>query len=76
MKGKRLALVGRADARGETEYNLYLGQKRAGAVRQYLVERGLQEARVDATSRGEFDATGHDEDSWAEDRRVDVGLAE
>src|SRR5690606_16881864 len=36
LKGRKLSLVGRADPRGETEYNMALGEHRAGAVGDYL----------------------------------------
>ena len=37
LKGRKLALVGRADPRGETEYNMVLGDTRADAVHVYTV---------------------------------------
>ena len=75
LKGKGLALTGRADQRGEGEYNMSLGEARADSVRRYLHDLGVQPERVRATSRGELDATGTDEASFALDRRVDVDLA-
>jgi peptidoglycan-associated lipoprotein len=75
-KGHNLKLVGHADPRGETEYNLGLGQRRAGAVSQYLKKKGLGDDRMTSMSRGELDATGSDEEGWARDRRVDILLAE
>jgi peptidoglycan-associated lipoprotein len=75
LKGRGLSLVGRADARGEPEYNLSLGESRAESVRRYLHDLGVQGERLRATSRGELDATGTDEAGWAYDRRVDISLA-
>ena len=75
LKGRGLALTGRADARGEPEYNLSLGESRADSVRRYLHDLGVQAERLRATSRGEMDATGTDEAGWAYDRRVDIELA-
>jgi peptidoglycan-associated lipoprotein len=75
LKGRGLALTGRADARGEPEYNLSLGESRADSVRRYLHDLGVQAERLRATSRGEIDATGTDEAGWAYDRRVDIELA-
>lgn len=75
LKGRSVALVGRADARGEPEYNMTLGESRADAVQRYLVDLGVGTDRMRATSRGEIDATGTDEDGWANDRRVDIELA-
>jgi peptidoglycan-associated lipoprotein len=74
--GKNLNLVGHADPRGSEEYNFALGQKRAGNVGKYLNGKGLGSARVESSSRGELDSTGTDEASWAEDRFVDILLAE
>lgn len=77
LKGsKGMRLVGHADPRGETEYNLALGQKRAGSVGEYLATKGLDKGRIQTLSKGAFEATGTDEDGWARDRKVDVALAE
>jgi peptidoglycan-associated lipoprotein len=74
--GKNLNLVGHADPRGTEDYNFALGQKRAGSVGKYLGKTGLGGDRVASSSRGELDASGSDEGSWASDRRVDILLAE
>jgi peptidoglycan-associated lipoprotein len=76
LKGRGLALTGRADPRGEPEYNMSLGESRADSVRRYLHDLGVQAERLRATSRGEMDATGTDEAGWAQDRRVDIDLAD
>lgn len=70
----RLLLQGNADERGSREYNLALGQRRADAVKYALTLSGAKEAQVEAVSLGEEKprATGHDEASWAENRRVDL----
>lgn len=70
-----LQLVGHADPRGTDEYNLALGQRRADSVAQHLRQRGLEEKRVETSSRGKLDADGVDEATWAADRRVDILLA-
>jgi peptidoglycan-associated lipoprotein len=74
LAGHGVKLVGRADPRGETEYNFSLGARRADAAQQFLVKVGVVPAHVQTTSRGELDATGKDEPTWALDRRVDVDL--
>ena len=74
LKGRKLALVGRCDPRGETEYNMVLGDHRADAVHVYLARLGVGTNRMSKTSRGELDAEGQDDDSWQRDRRVDIGL--
>jgi peptidoglycan-associated lipoprotein len=75
LRGQGLALTGRADPRGEDEYNMALGESRADSVRRYLRDLGVSPQKVQATSRGEIDATGQDEAGWALDRRVDIELA-
>ncbi len=75
LAGRQLRLVGHADPRGDEEYNLVLGGSRADGVRGFLVERGLARQQVATSSRGEMDARGKDDPSWAVDRRVDVLLA-
>jgi peptidoglycan-associated lipoprotein len=73
--GKSMKLIGHADPRGETMYNFALGQHRAGSVASYLEHKGLQDGRLSTSSRGAMDATGTDEATWAQDRRVDILLA-
>lgn len=74
LKGRTIKLVGHADPRGETMYNLALGQRRAAVVGQFLRGKGLPDKQILTTSRGEFDAMGQDESGWAIDRRVDLVL--
>ncbi len=74
LKGRSIQLVGRADPRGEQEYNMTLGHQRAGSVKIYLTKLGVAETQVNETSRGELDASGTDADGWRRDRRVDVNL--
>ncbi len=76
LKGRTMALVGHADPRGEPEYNMLLGGRRADNVAGALNKEGLPESQVTTTSRGEAEARGTDEASWAKDRRVDIHLAE
>ncbi|HXS17752.1 MAG TPA: OmpA family protein [Polyangiaceae bacterium] len=76
LKGRTMRLVGHADPRGEPEYNMVLGGRRADNVGAALKNAGLPAAQVTTTSRGEMDSTGTDEASWAADRRVDIHLAE
>lgn len=74
LKGREMRLVGHADPRGEPEYNMVLGGRRADNVKSAIVTAGLADKQVATSSRGEMDATGTDEASWARDRRVDVML--
>lgn len=76
LKGKGMKLIGHADPRGEQEYNLGLGQRRAGSISNFLAKKGLESGRMATSSKGEFEATGTDEAGWARDRRVEILLAE
>jgi outer membrane protein OmpA-like peptidoglycan-associated protein len=72
LKGERLHLVGRADPRGSMKFNDKLGSRRANEVAAFLEQNGIATSRIDRTTRGKRDATGHDDASWAVDRRVDI----
>jgi peptidoglycan-associated lipoprotein len=74
LKGRELRLVGHADPRGDEEYNMVLGGRRADNVKTAIAAQGLSAAKIATTSRGKLDATGSDEAGWAKDRRVDVVL--
>jgi peptidoglycan-associated lipoprotein len=76
LKGRRMSLVGHADPRGTAEYNLALGGRRADSVKTIIVAENMPIDMVSTTSRGEMDATGTDEESWAKDRFVDVVLGQ
>ena len=76
LKGRRMNLVGHADPRGDDEYNRVLGQKRADNVGSVIAKLGLSNSKIATTSRGEDEARGVDEQSWQEDRRVDVVLGD
>ena len=75
IKGMSLAKVtveGHCDERGSDEYNLALGERRANAVRQYLVDSGVT-ASVDTVSYGESRPAvqGSDESAWRMNRRAE-----
>jgi peptidoglycan-associated lipoprotein len=74
LKGRTMRLVGHADPRGDEEYNMVLGGRRADNVKGAIVNAGLSSSKIATTSRGEMDATGTDEPGWEKDRRVDVML--
>lgn len=71
--GEKLAvrIEGNCDERGSDEYNLALGERRAKAALQYLLTLGVPENRLSIISYGKEKplATGHDEVSWAKNRR-------
>ena len=67
----RVTLEGHADERGTREYNLALGERRANAVKDYLVALGINPSRVNTISYGKERpaAIGHNEVAWAQNRR-------
>ncbi|MGE0443694.1 MAG: peptidoglycan-associated lipoprotein Pal [Vicinamibacterales bacterium] len=67
----RVTIEGHADARGTSEYNLALGDRRANAVRDYMVSLGIAGDRLLAVSRGEETpvCTENTEDCWRQNRR-------
>lgn len=75
--GVRLRIEGHCDQRGSTEYNLALGQRRAEAVRAYLVNLGIDGSRLATLSYGEERPLqeGEDEDALARNRRAEFTVA-
>ncbi len=68
-----MIVEGHCDERGTSEYNLALGERRAKAIRVFLVQRGVEADRVQIRSYGEeqpLDA-GHDETAWYQNRRAE-----
>jgi peptidoglycan-associated lipoprotein len=70
--GARALLEGHCDERGTVEYNLALGERRANATKAFLVQYGVDAARLSTISYGEERpfATGQNEAAWAQNRRV------
>jgi peptidoglycan-associated lipoprotein len=71
---RHVLVQGNTDERGTSEYNLALGQKRAEAVRRAMSLLGVADSQMEAVSLGKEkpQATGHDESSWAQNRRADL----
>lgn len=72
--GRNVVLEGHGDERGTPEYNLALGERRAKAVAQLLRTFGVSNSQIEVVSFGEESpaALGHDESSWAKNRRVEL----
>jgi peptidoglycan-associated lipoprotein len=66
-----ITVEGHCDERGTPEYNIALGERRAKAVKDYLVAGGVEEARIRTVSFGEERpfVLGHDESAWKWNRR-------
>lgn len=72
--GTKMRIEGHADERGSREYNIALGQRRSEAVKQMMQLLGARPDQIESVSFGEEKpkSTGHDEASWAENRRGDI----
>jgi len=68
-----IQIEGHCDERGSDEYNLALGNRRAAAVKRYLVEHGVADARIGIVSYGEERPAdpGHTEEAWTRNRRAE-----
>lgn len=73
-----LLIQGHCDERGTEQYNLALGDRRANIARDYLVSLGVDGSRIRTVSYGEerpFEE-GHDDSSWAQNRRAHLVLVQ
>ncbi|MCP4675385.1 MAG: OmpA family protein [Deltaproteobacteria bacterium] len=70
-RGGRVTLVGHCDSRGTTEYNMALGERRARVVSKVMRALGMESSSMRIISKGEEEATGHSEDGWSKDRKVE-----
>ncbi len=73
-----VVVEGHSDERGTREYNLALGERRATAAKNYLVSAGVAASRVSTVSYGKERPAvdGHDESSWAQNRRAVTVIAQ
>jgi len=69
--GAKVLLEGHCDERGTAEYNLGLGERRAKAVKDYLIAAGVAADRISTISYGKERpfVLGHDESAWKWNRR-------
>lgn len=69
--GVRVTIEGHCDERGSTEYNLALGDRRAGATKQYLVSLGISADRISTVSFGKEKpfCSQNNEACWQQNRR-------
>lgn len=67
----RVRIEGHADERGTVEYNLALGERRAEAARQYLIDLGIDTDRLTTISYGEERpmVAESNESAWSQNRR-------
>jgi len=73
----QLLIEGHCDERGTDEYNLALGERRALAVRRYLIALGISSDRVHTISYGEEKPAvpGSDEAAWSKNRRAEFKVS-
>ena len=73
-QGGSLVIEGHCDARGPTEYNVALGNKRSDAVQRYLLAKGVSPGRLRTVSYGEERPLqeGDDETVWGANRRAEL----
>ena len=74
----RVTIEGHCDDRGTNEYNLALGEGRAQSARDYLMDLGIKESRLNSISYGEERplAASQDEETWARNRRAHFVIVE
>lgn len=74
MNDGSIRLEGHADERGSREYNMALGERRANAVRDYLVLQGVDASVIETVSYGEERPVevGSYESAWSKNRRVEL----
>lgn len=72
-KGVSIRIEGNCDPRGTQEYNMALGERRALSAQQYLADKGVAKEKMTTISYGaeQLLLHGHDELSWAQNRRAD-----
>ncbi|MCG8608255.1 peptidoglycan-associated lipoprotein Pal, partial [bacterium] len=69
----RILIEGHCDERGTVEYNLALGERRAQATRNYLINFGIRPDRIKVVSYGKERPVdhGHNAQAWAKNRRAE-----
>jgi peptidoglycan-associated lipoprotein len=75
---EQITIEGHCDERGTAEYNLGLGERRATAIRDYLVAAGIDAKRIKTVSFGKERpfVLGHDEAAWTWNRRAHFVVGE
>ena len=71
-KAPKITIEGYCDERGTSEYNMALGERRAQEAKKYLVNLGVDAARIKTVSYGEERPLdpGQNEEAWAKNRRA------
>ena len=71
-KNLKVVIGGHCDERGTSEYNIALGERRAKAAQQYLIDLGIEPSRISIISYGEEKpfCAEHNEQCWQQNRRA------
>jgi outer membrane protein OmpA-like peptidoglycan-associated protein len=72
LSSAKFAIEGHTDAKGKADYNLRLSQHRADAVREFLISKGVEGARLAADGKGAAELVNKDDPFAAENRRVKI----
>ncbi len=75
--GAALVVAGHCDERGTTEYNITLGQRRAGSVERYLLTQGVSSSNIRTVSHGEEQpaVNGSSEKVYQQNRRAEITVS-
>jgi OOP family OmpA-OmpF porin len=75
-KGESIVITGHTDGLGDADKNLALGQKRAEIVKQYLVSKGVDAAKITSTSKGEEQPIANNDsaDGRSKNRRTELQI--
>ena len=71
--GLHIVLSGHTDEKGSPEYNIALGERRANAIKQYMLHEGVSAERIKVVSYGKSQLLSHD--NHEKNRRVVVSVA-
>lgn len=76
LPGVNVSIEGHCDERGTDAYNLALGERRAEAVKAFMINMGISAARLSTISYGEERPAdfGQNEEAWAKNRRAHFAL--
>lgn len=72
LADRRFTVAGHTDAKGSAAYNMALSERRAAAVRAYLVEHGIAADRLDSVGKGKSQLRNPRNPNGAENRRVEI----
>lgn len=72
LEGRKFTVIGHTDAKGSASYNKALSDRRAAAVRSYLMNNGVAASRLKAIGKGESQLLNSEDPDGAENRRVEI----